>query len=74
VTWLFNFFAGFLIYVFYGLKHSEERKLSNERGESRQLDTHQDSLARQSKTDPVLAKYSYEPSSGAPDIPQHTKF
>lgn len=65
---------GFLIYVFYGLKHSEERKLSNERGESRQLDTHQDSLARQSKTDPVLAKYSYEPSSGAPDIPQHTKF
>jgi hypothetical protein len=74
VTYLFNFFAGFLIYVFYGLKHSEERKLSSEREESRQLDTHQDCLARQSKTDPVPAKYSCEPSSGAPDIPQHTKF
>jgi hypothetical protein len=58
----------------YGLKNSEERKLSKVSGESRQLDTHQDYLAHQIKADPVQAKYSCEPSSGVPDIPQNTKF
>ena len=74
MTWLFHFFAGFLIYVFYGLKHSKEMKLSKERGESREFDTHQGILAGQSKTDPVLAKCSCEPSSSVSDIPQLTKF
>lgn len=64
---------GFLIYIFYGLKNSKERKLSHEKEESRQLDTHQDCLAHQSKADAMQAEYSYEPSSIVPDVPLNTK-
>jgi hypothetical protein len=65
-------FAGFLIYVFYGLKNSEEEKLSKEKKASR-LHTHQDGSAHESKRESVQAKCSYKSSSSPPDIPQNTK-
>lgn len=63
---------GFLIYVFYGLKNSEEEKLSKEKKASR-LHSHQDGSGRESRGESVQAKCSYKSSSSPPDIPQNTK-
>ncbi|PNF36664.1 hypothetical protein B7P43_G13333 [Cryptotermes secundus] len=63
---------GFLIYVFYGLKNSEEDKLSKEKKESR-LHTLEDGSARETRGEAVQAKCNYKSSSGPPDIHQNTK-
>jgi hypothetical protein len=67
-----SLFSGFLIYVFYGLKNSEEDKLSKEKKESR-LHTHQDGSAHEMRGESVQAKCNYKSSSSPPDIPQNTK-
>jgi hypothetical protein len=54
------------------LKNSEEAKLSRERGEDRQLHTHQVGIAHQNMAESQEEKYSYKPTNNAPDIPQNT--
>lgn len=67
-----SLFSGFLIYVFYGLKNSEEDKLSKEKKESR-FHTLQDGSARETGGEAVQAKCNYKSSSSPPDIHQNTK-
>ncbi|KDR23205.1 high affinity cationic amino acid transporter 1-like [Zootermopsis nevadensis] len=63
---------GFLIYFFYGLKNSEEGKLSREKGESKQLTVHQIGAERQNKADSQQENCSYKSFSSTFDNSQNS--
>jgi hypothetical protein len=65
-------FAGFLIYVFYGLKNSEEEKLSKEMKE-RRLHTYEDGSLNQGRGESVQGKCNCKSTSSPPDATQNTK-
>ncbi|KAJ4442790.1 hypothetical protein ANN_04383, partial [Periplaneta americana] len=65
--------SGFLIYVFYGLKNSEEAKLSKKGEENNEFHVHHGTFARRTRAESLQAKYGYKPSNTVTDILRSTK-
>lgn len=68
-VWLF---IGFLIYILYSLRNSQEAKLIKAKKEERSIHAHHGGFTRPTRAESIQAKFGFIPSHTAADISRNT--